>query len=773
MKGFIVDHEVLETENSTVLALYGRLENGESFALQQRVQPYLFIRDVDLKKVEKITKKYQIDKTSFVNAAGEKVAQITAESSEQLSKLAKYLNTAEIDTYEADIKPFMRYCIDNDILSSIDIQGGFEKGERVDRVYGEVIIKPAQCKPTLKVLSLDLETDKKGDDLYCVGLYSENYKKVLLVSEKKVEGAENFATEEECLKAFVEEVIKLDPDIITGWNVIDFDLKYLSQKFKSLGILADLGRSRGNLKVRISTNYMRDSSADIAGRQILDGLALVGDPFIQEAPMMRNANFASMSLEDVSQEILKKGKLIKGENRHMVIDDYYKTDQKKLIEYNLMDCQLAYEILVKKDLISLAMERSQLTAMPLDRITASIAAFDSLYIREARKRGLVSPTNSFKSREERIKGGYVMDSKPGIYHEVLVMDFKSLYPSIITTFNIDPLSIATKKDKDAVESPNGVLFKNSEGVLPAIIKKLHIERENAKKQKKELASYALKIIMNSFFGVLANPNCRYFNLEMANAITSFGREIIQLTAKKIEEKGAKAIYSDTDSVFITTDLKGKKADAIGKQIQDDINEFYKEHISKKHKRTSLLELQFSKHYKAFMIPAVRGDKEEGAKKRYAGLVMKDGKEELEIVGLEAIRGDWTDAAGDFQRELLIKVFNKEKIEVFIRDYIKKLRAGKMDQKLIYRKSIRKALNQYTKTTPPHVKAARKLDSLESNVIQYYITEAGPEPIQKVTHKIDYDHYVNKQIKPIAEQVLALIGLSFEDVEASTKQTKLF
>ncbi len=772
MKGFIVDHQVIETEDATNLVLYGRLENGESFLLQKSIHPYLFIRESDLKKVEKNLKKYQTEKTGLKNAKGEVVVQITANSTESLSKLSTYLHATEIDTYEADIKPYFRFCIDNDIWGSIDIQGGFEKGERVDRAYGEAIIKPAQCTPKLKVLSLDIETDKKGDGLYCIGLYTGEYKKVLLVSNKKVEGAVSFPTEEACLQAFVGEVQKIDPDIITGWNVIDFDLKYLQQKFRSLGIPADLGRSSGGLKVRISANYMRDSSADIPGRQILDGLALVSDPFIKESPMIRNSNFDSMTLEDVSQEILKKGKLIAGDNRHAVIDDYYKTDQKKLIAYNLLDCQLAYEILEKTDLISLAMERSELTGMPLDRITSSIAAFDSLYIREARKRGLVSPTNIFRNREERIKGGFVKDSKPGIYHDVLVLDFKSLYPSIITTFNIDPLSQTNKKDENAIEAPNGALFKNTNGILPALIQKLHAAREEAKKQKRELSSFAIKIIMNSMFGVLASPNCRYFNLDMANAITSFGREIIQLTAKKIEEQGHKVIYSDTDSCFITTDLKGKQAEAAGRQIQEEINSFYKDHVIKKYRRTSYLELQFDKYYRAFMIPALRKS-EEGAKKRYAGLLVKDGKEELQIVGLEAIRGDWTNAAGDFQRELLIRIFNKDRADTFIADYIKKLRAGKMDGKLVYRKSIRKALAQYTKTTPPHVKAARQLDSLESNIIQYYITTAGPEPIQKLKHPIDYDHYINKQIKPIAEQVLNLIGLSFEDIAKNSKQTKLF
>lgn len=162
-----------------------------------------------------------------------------------------------------------------------------------------------------------------------------------------------------------------------------------------------------------------------------------------------------------------------------------------------------------------------------------------------------------------------------------------------------------------------------------------------------------------------------------------------------------------------------------------------------------------------------------AKKRYAGLLWKNGKEELQITGLEAIRGDWTEAAQEFQKELLMKTFHNEPVEKFIAQYVKDIRAGKMDKLLIYRKSIRKNLAEYTKMTPPHVKAARLLDVLDSNVIEYYITTSGPEPIQKHTHPLDYDHYITKQIAPIANQVLSLLGKSFEDLSQPTKQAKLF
>lgn len=280
--------------------------------------------------------------------------------------------------------------------------------------------------------------------------------------------------------------------------------------------------------------------------------------------------------------------------------------------------------------------------------------------------------------------------------------------------------------------------------------------------------------MNSFFGVLASPNCRYFNLDIANAITHFGQQIIKLTAEEIEKKfNTTVIYSDTDSVFVNTALEKTKANSLGKEIQEYINQFYQNYVKKNYNRKSYLELEFEKQYLALMIPKLRGKETAAAKKRYAGLKEVNGKEEMEIVGLEAIRGDWTDAAQEFQVELLNKIFHDQPIEPYIKSYVAKIREGKIDDKLVYRKSIRKSLEKYTKTTPPHVKAARLLPNLESSIIEYYITTAGPEPIQKLKHKLDYEHYIEKQIKPIANQILLLFEKDFDEIIQKSKQTKLF
>ena len=786
MNAFIVYSDYTNENEETKIRLFGRLDSGESFVSVFDFKPYFYIKEKDEKKVSKYLKKFKVEKTNLTNFSKEKILKITAKNQTELNKLYKVLHKT-IDTYEADVKPHMRFLMDSNILSDINIEGDSQSSDKVDRIYINPHIKPLkeEHSPELKVLSFDIETDKTSDKLFCIGIYGKNLKKNFMVTERKdLENTISCKDEEECLEKFKQEIIKQDPDIITGWNSIDFDLQYLQNKFRKYKIPFDIGRTNDNIRLRIESNFFRSSSADIPGRQMLDALNLFRDPLVGNSPLMKKYAFDSFTLEEASQKTLGYGKIMPEKDRHDEIESIYKKQSKeslqKLSDYNLKDCELPFKILEKTHILELVIERAQLTGLSLDRLSSSIASFDSLYIREANSRGLVSPTLSFTESEERIKGGYVFSNKAGIYHNVLIMDFKSLYPSIIRTFNIDPSSFLGKnKEKNSIESPNKAYFSYKEGVLPEIIQKLHEAREKAKKEKRELASYAIKITMNSFFGVLASPNCRYFSLDIANAITHFGQFIIQLTAQEIEKLKFKVIYMDTDSVFIETNLDKDKANKAGREIQDKINKFYDDYVKKNYNKKSYLELQFEKQYLSMMIPQVRMKSEEvvAAKKRYAGLVEKNEngkiKEELQITGLEAIRGDWTDAAQDFQRQLLMKVFKKQEITKFIKDYILDIKSGKLDKLLIYRKSIRKELDEYTKTTPPHVKAARKLDKLEGNIIEYVLTSDGPEPIQKLKHEIDYEHYIDKQIKPIANQVLVLFNRSFDEILQGSKQAKLF
>ncbi len=764
MKGFILysDHKIID--NKACVLLYGKLDNNETFLTINSYRPYFYIKKSDLNRALNL-KTFDYEENKFKNFDNEIVVKVLVNFPTEVTELKDKFKESKIDFYETDIKFVQRFLIDHDINSSLDIEGEFERNDRIDRIYKEPKLKKSDFFPNLKLLSLDIETDcKTGKTLYCIGLYGKNYSKVFINSKNKVQNAISCDNEIDLLLKFKEEFLRYDPDILTGWNLVDFDLKYLKDKFDEYGVTFDLGRSNEKVIVRKSRKFFASSKADIAGRQVLDCLNMLAFSFIK---------VDDYKLNTVANHILGEGKTINENNKHTEIDRLYKEDQEKLIVYNLNDAKLVYDIIQKTDVLNLTIQRSLITGLLLDNVKGSIAALDSLYLKEAKKRKIVCPTGKYEERTKRITGGYVMESKPGIYDYILVLDFKSLYPSIIRTFNIDPYSFTKEKTKDIIMAPNKAMFRNEEGILPEIIKVLHSERNKAKKENNKLASYAIKILQNSFFGVLASPSCRFYNLEIANAITHFARYIIQLTAKKVNELGYEVIYSDTDSNFVISNAKNyEEANKIGKVIEDSINNFYKDFIKKEYKRNSYLELQFEKCFIRFLMPKLRGS-EKGAKKRYAGLIINDkGKEEIAFTGMEFIRGDWTEAAKKFQYELFNKIFHKEEVFSFIKKFVADIRIGKYDKELIYRKSIRKELKEYTAITPSHVKAARKLDNLESNLIEYYITEDGPEPIQKLKHKIDYDHYINKQIKPIADAILLFFDKKFDDMTKG-KQNTLF
>ncbi len=764
MKGFIIYPTYRIINNKSYVYLYGRLENNQSFLTMHEFKPYFFIKTSDLKKAEKL-EKFESEQTNFLNFNREQVTKIITNIPQEVPKLRKSFEDHDIECYEADIRFAYRFLIDKKIQGSLDIDGEYESSETVDRIYKEPEISPASHKPTnLKILSLDIETSIDGKKLYCISLYSKNYERSFIVSKNKFQNTVSCPDEETLLQNFQKAILLEDPDIITGWNVIDFDLNFLKNKFSKYKNIFNLGRDNTPSKLKLQEGFFRDSKADVSGRQVLDGLSLLKSSFVK---------VRDYKLGTVAIDILGKGKLIAHEDKSK-IDEIYKKDQKLLLDYNLLDAKLVYEIIHKSQTLDLSIQRSLLTGMPLDRVSASIASFDSIYLNKARERNLVCPSGKFSEKPSPITGGFVMESKPGIYDNVLVLDFKSLYPSLMRTFNLDPMSfLGKKKEPNAVKAPNNVYFRNEQGIVPEIISTLQEEREKAKKQKNELASYAIKILMNSFFGIMASPSFRFFNMDMANAITHFGQYIIKLTAKKIEELGYEVIYSDTDSVFVDPKVESEvKAEKLGKEIESSINNFYNDFIKKEYKRESFLELEFKKNYLRFLMPKTRSG-EKGAKKRYAGLKQVHGKEEMEVVGLEAIRGDWTEAAQIFQKEILDRIFHKKEISNFIKKFIQDILEGKYDEKLMYRKQIRKDLEKYTKITPPHVKAARKLEKLDSNIIEYYITAHGPEPKQKLKHKLDYGYYIEKQIKPIAEMILIFFNLNFDDLIKGSKQTKLF
>ncbi len=616
MKGFIIYASYTVVEERAYVQLYGRLENGESFVTLHHYQPYFYIKTDDLAIAQELSSDFTHEETTYKDKDDNPVTKILLDLPADVQKLRKIFADADVTCYEADIKFQYRFLMDHDLKGGIVIDGHYETSERVDRVYKEPDITAAHdYTPTnLRVLSFDIESGKDKDDdvLYCIGLVCGDTKKVFINTPEPVQGSISCASEEETIERFFAEIITLDPDVITGWNVIDFDLNYLQTKSKRYKIPYCLGRSEEKCTLRIEENYMLSSKADFPGRVVLDGIHLIEGSFIK---------LDDYKLNTAAKTILGDTKLVTatGVDKYNEITTLWQKNKKKLIAYNLKDAELVTRIIEKTKVLELTIARSILTGMPPDKVNASIASLDSLYIREAHKRNLVVPTGHYAERGERIKGGYVRESEPGIYDFILILDFKSLYPSIIKTFNIDPLSyVADCKGKNLIKAPNGACFKNQDGILPHIITNLWNARDNARKNKNELARHAIKNHMNSLFGVLANPSCRFYDLNIANAITHFGQAILKLAWKTIENKGFKVIYGDTDSIFLISNAKTlTEAETIGKRLAIEINTFYKTYTKKNYNRENALELEFAKCYIKCIMPKLR-KAEAGAKKRYAG-----------------------------------------------------------------------------------------------------------------------------------------------------------
>jgi DNA polymerase-2 len=664
----------------------------------------------------------------------------------------------------------MLYLIERGIRGSLAVRGDWRSGRGVDRVYEEPDLEPADWLPTLSVLSFDIETDMNAHEVLSVGLYGCGAAEVLLAAEGRddlPELAVAAGSEAAMLRLFARRVRELDPDVLTGWNAADFDFPVLLRAADRLGVALDLGRGPGATLRRAGRGRFQATQVLVPGRLVLDGPGLVRGAFVR---------MERYSLDYVSRQVLGEGKTLGGSDKGEQIQRLFADDLPRFVEYNLTDARLVVEILERLQLVELAVQRSRLTGLPPDRVASSVAAFDFLYLTELHRLGLVAPTvRRSEEQTPAMGGGHVFQPEPGVYRNVLVLDVKSLYPSLIRSFHIDPLGYVADPgaDDDVVVAPNGAAFRRREGILPRLLGELFPRREEAKAAGDEVASYAIKILMNSFFGVLGTPVCRFFYPEIANAITSFCRVLLVWSRRRIEAGGRRVLYGDTDSLFVESGVDDPVAAiALGDSLVDQLNEELAAYLEERWQVASKLEVERERLYlRLFLPPARHGSA--GARKRYAGLVEEDGNRRVVFTGLEAVRRDWTSLARRTQRELYERLFSDQPVQQYLKRLVEQLRRGDFDDELVYRKAMRKPPEAYTSTSPPHVVAARKMSRRPGWLVSYVITTAGPEPAAEQQHPLDHEHYLSRQIRSVAEPVLDLLGLKFEKVIGDDKQMDLF
>lgn len=687
----------------------------------------------------------------------------------QLMRLDRLLKEGGVNVYESDIRTPERFLMERFITAPVWFSGQANN----HGVLLETRMKPAEdYRPPLKLLSLDIETSEHGE-LYCIGLQGCGQRQVYMLGPPNGDDQpQDFDLEYVPSRPLLLEKLNQwleqhDPDAIIGWNLVQFDLRVLQKHADRYQIPLRFGRGRNLLEWREHGFKQGHFFASAAGRLIIDGI---------EALKSATWNFPSFSLESVAQTLLGEGKDSDTPYQRMdEINRRFAQDKPALARYNLKDCELVSKVFAKTELLDFLLERASVTGLAADRSGGSVAAFTHLYLPRMHRIGYVAP-NLGELPEEHSPGGFVMDSQPGLYDSVLVLDYKSLYPSIIRTFLIDPVGLIEGMHQPvpehAVPGFRHAWFSREKHCLPAIVNQIWQGREEAKRQQNKPLSQALKIIMNAFYGVLGSSGCRFFDPRLASSITLRGHEIMRQTRELIETRGYQVIYGDTDSTFVW--LKhahsDEQASQIGKALVEYVNNWWQQHLQDTFGLPCALELEFETHYRRFLMPTIRGA-EQGSKKRYAGLVTTPEGDRMIYKGLETVRTDWTPLAQEFQQALYQRIFQQQPYQDYVRDYVAQTLNGERDHLLVYRKRLRRKLDDYQRNVPPHARAARLADEYNRQQgrplqyqnggwISYIMTTAGPEPLENQHSPIDYDHYLTRQLQPVADAILPFLQDDF-------------
>lgn len=786
MQGFVLSRQVRDLPEGMSLDYWLATNSGPVCLQQTQEKRICFMAEsqveaarVILQQAPYATDVWQLSEVNLCCFSGDKAWALYVNGEAIARDLRQRLQVQGIELMETDIRPEERFLMERFITGAMALESQPE--QQINKRYPLQIdgrVKACEYVPQLRCLSLDIETTMDGQTIHSIALYGEDQgqavRKVWLhwPSLQQPEDLPEYTTvvtnERQMLREFVIWLEDYDPDVFMGWSLVQFDFRILCRRARDLGVRLRLGRGGEEIRWR-EGNGGRPAKLFMPGRVALDGIEV-----------MRAATwqFESFALENVAQQLLGRGKdITKPHERGTEIQRLYHEEPANLVAYNLEDCRLVWDIFAKADLLNFVIARSQLTGLPMDRIGGSAQAFDHLYLPRLHRAGWVAPSFASGMAGDS-PGGFVMESVPGLYRNVLILDFKSLYPSIIRSFLIDPLGLITGMDQeDAIAGFKGARFSRKGAILPDIIARLWQARDEAKAANNTPLSTSIKIVMNSCYGVLGSNQCRFYDQRLASSITQRGHAILKQTKSLIEAQGFQVIYGDTDSVFVwlgdeklTSDTARDKGDTLAAQL----NHWWADHLQQEYGLTSYLEIEFETLFKHFVMPTVRG-MEVGSKKRYAGVVSKaDGAEKLMFKGLENVRTDWTLMARQLQEQLYEQVFSGTPYADLIKAWASKLQAGEIDDLLVYRKRIRRPLAEYQKNVPPHVQAARHADALlqqqgqdarydQGGWIEYMITLAGPRALEINDQPLDYEHYLERQMMPVVDGILNLLGDSFDNI----------
>ena len=501
-----------------------------------------------------------------------------------------------------------------------------------------------------------------------------------------------FSTETAMFEAFSAYIRERDPDILSGWNFLEFDLPYLVRRMNVLGLNAvSLARLEGPTE----RNTLR-------GRTVFDLLAAYRK--------MHATQRESYRLDAVAEAEVGETKV-----RYTgTISELWKNDPCLLVEYNFKDVELCVAINEKNRIIEFYREIARYVGCPLERTLNSSSVIDVFVLRKA-SGTYVLPSKGFAPSEE-FEGATVFEPSRGVRENVVVLDLKSLYPMAMMTINASP---ETKDPAGELKAPNGIRFrKEPDGLTRSIISDLLVEREEKKNERNrysfgspeyvlyDLQQNVLKVIMNTYYGVSGYTRFRLYDREIGAAVTSVGRAIIEHTRVVIEGLGYRVIYGDTDSCMVL--IPPGSLDQTITQARG-----VEEAVNRSYAAFALQELGADRHYFSIKFEKIyRRFFQAGKKKRYAGhLVWKEGKDadEIDVVGFEIRRSDSPQITRTVQRRVMEMILQGEEyaaVRDYLADVIRNYRAGRYSlDEIGIPGGIGKDLGDY-QTDDAHIRGAK-------------------------------------------------------------------
>lgn len=794
MKGLLLDVDYAEEEAQPCIRLFLKSETGVVVAIDPTFEQYFYVTTSNAEKVAKLISKLELSEhgrtikpksvdiveRTFLGHKVEvlKVAFHHPKDMPALRHAVRELPGVK-DIYEFDIPSARRYLVDRNLIPTlgVSVSGKVEEGKGVKTLLLDGPPKPVNVpEQKLNVMSFDIEVyipagaprpDK--DPVIMISLAdNRGFKKVITWKDLgvKLDYVEVMGSEREMLKRFVELVEERDVDVLLGYNTDLFDFPYIRERAKQLRVKLKLGRDGSEV---ITRKRRFATATKIRGRVHIDVYTMVN--FLATIGAIRLIHY---TLEDVYRHILGKEK-----------PDFKFTEMaeawerggertKELLEYCLSDSQATLELGL--ELLPLFFELTRIirqTPFDVTRMTPG-QLVEWLLIADAHKVGELVPARpvgeEYAERlEETYVGAYVMEPAKGLHENLIVFDFRSLYPSIIVSHNIDPSALNCKccKPSEATTVPElGYRFcSRRRGFIPSTLElliearaKLKRELKQYKRGTKEYRSldaqqWALKIVANSFYGMLGYPRARWYFKECAESVTSFGRHYIHKTIDMARDFDFDVIYSDTDSLYCK--LNGKKRED-GIKFLKKVNESL----------PGIMELEFEGFYPRGIFVT---------KKRYA---MIDEEGRMVVKGLEFVRRDWAALAKKTQEavlEAILRDGSPKKAAELIRKTTRDMLEGRvsLDDLVIYTQ-LKMPIESY-RSIGPHVVAAKRLREMgrevEPGMVIAYIEAKGPGSISERAvpvedfkgREYDPDYYVEHQVLPAVMRIMEVLGYKQEDL----------